>query len=65
MYRTTRVIIVAILCVISCGLARAQGAESCSSEEARQLDFWLGEWERSFDGGVSWEMVWVIHYERR
>lgn len=22
-------------------------------------------WERSFDGGQTWEMVWDIHYERR
>lgn len=22
-------------------------------------------WERSFDGGETWEMVWLIHYERR
>jgi len=22
-------------------------------------------WERSFDGGQSWEMVWLISYERR
>ena len=22
-------------------------------------------WERSFDDGQTWEMVWLIHYERR
>jgi len=22
-------------------------------------------WERSFDGGENWEMVWLIHYARR
>jgi len=22
-------------------------------------------WERSFDGGGTWEMVWLIHYARR
>ena len=22
-------------------------------------------WERSFDGGETWEMVWLIHYTRR
>ena len=22
-------------------------------------------WERSFDGGATWEMVWLIHYQRR
>lgn len=22
-------------------------------------------WERSFDGGETWEMVWLIHYVRR
>jgi hypothetical protein len=21
-------------------------------------------WERSFDGGSTWEMSWLVHYER-
>ena len=30
-----------------------------------QEDAFDWHWERSFDGGTTWEMVWLIRYERR
>jgi hypothetical protein len=30
-----------------------------------ETDSFDGHWERSFGGGETWEMVWLIHYERR
>jgi len=30
-----------------------------------ETDSFDWHWERSFDGGKTWEMVWLIHYKRR
>lgn len=39
---------------VACALAlpaAAQPPAPCSAEEARQLDFWLGDWDLTWDGG--------------
>jgi Protein of unknown function (DUF1579) len=33
--------------------AQAQPVYGCDSPEAKQLDFWLGDWDLSFTGGTS------------
>ena len=47
----------ALSAVLLLALVPAAGAQPapapCSSEEARQLDFWIGEWELSWDGGTG------------
>lgn len=45
MYRTPLIL---VLCLL---LAAPVYAQPCASEEARQLDFWLGEWELTWEGG--------------
>ena len=33
----------------------------CSDPRARELDFWVGEWDCSWDGGTGVDRVSVIH----
>jgi len=37
--------------LLVCTPARAQNPAPCSGPEARQLDFWLGEWDLTWEGG--------------
>jgi len=32
-------------------LLQAQNSKPCSTEEGQQFDFWVGQWEASWDGG--------------
>ena len=57
MNQTTWLIPVAILCALCAGPARAQDVAPCASEEARQLDFWLGEWDLSWEGGSGSNLI--------
>ena len=50
-YQTVRTMAAVILCLFSFAPVHAQVAGPCASEEAHQLDFWLGEWELSWEGG--------------
>ncbi len=48
-----RLVLAALACLPPAAAAQAPAPAGCDTPEARQLDFWVGDWELSYEGGTS------------
>jgi hypothetical protein len=64
MVRRTLFLLVVMTMAVLFESARAQDAEKppppCSTSEARQLDFWIGDWDLTWEGGKGTNIISAI-----